>query len=364
MSRLRSLAAAALAAAAILPLLLVLSCRVAAPELDFSDHNLLLITIDTLRADRLGSYGYDHAETPNLDRLAAEGVRFENAYSPVPLTLPTHSTLFTGQYPFTTGVRINGVHYLDEAAVTLAEQFRDRDFDTAAFVSAYVLTSKFGLDQGFDEYEDSLDLGDNLFRFTSEIRADETYRRFSAWLADWKTKEHSGRAKPRRFFSWIHFYDPHLPYDPPAPYAERFPESPYDGEIAFVDYQVGKILANLEGSGLLDSTLIVVTSDHGEAFGEHVEEGHGLLTYNETLRVPLIVYAPEGLSGGRVIPDPVGIVEVAPTLAELCGLEPGDFDGGSLVPLLEGAERPEPSLYFESLAGVDAKNWAPRTGIL
>ncbi|MCP4201267.1 MAG: sulfatase-like hydrolase/transferase, partial [bacterium] len=155
-----------------------------------------------------------------------------------------------------------------------------------------------------------------------------------------------------------------LPYDPPAPYAERFPESPYDGEIAFVDYQVGKILANLEGSGLLDSTLIVVTSDHGEAFGEHVEEGHGLLTYNETLRVPLIVYAPEGLSGGRVIPDPVGIVEVAPTLAELCGLEPGDFDGGSLVALLEGAERPEPSLYFESLAGVDAKNWAPRTGIL
>ena len=329
-----------------------------APEVDLSSHNLLLITIDTLRADRLGSYGYEDGATPHLDRLAQNGVRFENVYSPVPLTLPTHSVLFTGRNPLATGVRINGVHYLDEAAVTLAERFKDGGFDTAAFVAAYVLISRFGLDQGFDEYEDSLAI-DDLFRFTSELRADEVYRRFAGWL------ERRGEANDgKRFFAWLHFYDPHLPYDPPAPYAGEFPRSPYDGEIAFVDATVGRILDDLETAGLLDSTAVVVTSDHGEAFGEHVEQGHGLLTYDETLRVPLILHAPTALPRGLTVSEPAGLVDLMPTLLGLFGLEPAATDGKDLRPLLDGAQRPGPGLYFESLAGVDEKSWAPRTGIV
>ena len=164
-------------------LVLVLTGSCSRPEAgpDLSQHNLLLITIDTLRADRLGSYGYMAAQTPNLDRLADGGIRFQNAYTAVPLTLPAHTTLFTGRYPFATQVRQNGIHFVDNDEVTLAELFRDRGVRTSATIAAYVLTSKFGLDQGFEVYEDSLRMGD-LFRFFSSIRGDEVYDRFSRWL--------------------------------------------------------------------------------------------------------------------------------------------------------------------------------------
>ena len=337
--------------------ILTLSCGRPEPRPDFADHNLLLITIDTLRADRLGSYGHQRAQTPHLDRLANEGVRFESCYTPVPLTLPAHSTLFTGRYPFATQVRKNGLHFLDESETTLAELFQDAGVTTSATLGAYVLTSKFGLDQGFDVYEDSLRMSD-LFRFFSSIRADEVYERFSRWL-----HAHAND----RFFSWVHFYDPHLPYEPPEPYSERFRDQPYDGEIAFVDSQIGRILEDLEALELLDNTLIVVTSDHGEAFREHVEEGHGLLCYEQTLRVPLIFFAPGRLPAGQVLTRRVSLVDLMPTLVELFGLEPpGDLQGRSLVGLLLGQEDDPraPGIYFESLAGVEEKGWAPRVGLI
>jgi arylsulfatase A-like enzyme len=325
--------------------------------LDFSGQNLLIITIDTLRADRLGAYGYRDGSTPNLDQLAADGVRFDSAYSPVPLTLPAHATMFTGRNPYATGVRINGMHFLEDEELTLAELFDSQGYATAAFVSAYVLIEKFGLAQGFDEFEDSLRTMDTLFRFYSETPADEVYERFSAWL---------DRDRTEPFFAWVHMYDPHQPFEPPAPYSERFADNLYDGEVAFVDVQIGRILRKLEEDGLTESTVIVVTSDHGEAFGEHTEIGHGLLTYSETLRVPLIVAAPGRLDGNIVVSDRVGLVDLTPTLSELFNLRlsPGHH-GRSLVPLLGGfGDGDEPTLYFESLAGVYGKNWAARQGII
>ena len=325
--------------------------------LDFSGQNLLFITVDTLRADRLGSYGYRDGATPNLDRLAREGLQFEHAYSPVPLTLPSHIAMFTGRYPYATGVRINGMHFLAEDELTLAELFKSEGYATSAFVSAYVLIEKFGLAQGFDEFEDSLRTMDTIFRFYSETPADEIYDRFARWLD-------RDRAEP--FFSWIHLYDPHQPFEPPPPFAERFAHDLYDGEIAFVDQQVGRILEKLETKGLTENTVIVVTSDHGEAFGEHVEIGHGLLTYDETMRVPLIIAAPDRLEADRSIPDRVGLIDLTPTLAELFGLPlPSKHHGRSLVSLLAGArQQGESTLYFESFAGVQEKSWAARQGII
>ncbi len=337
--------------------------------------NLLLVTIDTLRADRLGSYGDSAAHTPHLDALAAGGVRFADVYSPVPLTLPTHSVMFTGRHPFITGVRINGIHYLADAERTLAERFQDAGYATGATVSAYVMVSKFGLAQGFDSYEDSLTM-DNVFRFYAEIPADVAVDRFEGWLdrrgyaagrgPEGEATDAAGSGG-QPFFAWLHLFDPHQPYEPPAEWAERFPDDPYRGEIAFVDHQIGRLLEELERRGLAGDTAVVVTSDHGEGFGEHGEWGHGLLAYDETLRVPLIVHAPGPLASGRVVEDRVSLYDLFPTLTNLFGLEdapvvPGRNLWGVLRPG-EAAELAPAPIYFETLAGQE-KGWAPLTGII
>jgi len=333
------------------------SCSTPPPELDFSEHNLVVITIDTLRADRLGAYGHAAAQTPRLDALAREGVRFDVCYSPVPLTLPAHAAMFTGKYPFVLGVRVNGLHYLNEAENTLAELFKRRGFTTFAAVGAYVMVSKFGLGQGFDDYDDSLGTSALFAEFESEIPADRVYRKFSGWLR---------RHGAQKFFAWVHFYDPHLPYEPPPEFRERFPDHPYDGEIAFVDRYVGKIVDELRQRGLLEKTLVVVTSDHGEAFLEHGEEGHGLLAYEETIRVPLIFFSPVQLAAGITVEPRVRLVDLMPTLAELFGLEPpAGMQGRSFADLLRGAGEAEPrTVYFESMAGPELKNWAPLVGVI
>lgn len=318
--------------------------------------NLLLVTIDTLRPDRLGAYGHAGAETPHLDRLAKEGVRFEHCYSPVPLTLPAHASLMTGRLPPRHGVRNNGVHELAADEETLAERFAARGYDTAAIVSAYVLLARFGLDQGFEHYDDALG-GELLRGFASEIPADEVYAKFQTWFRE--------REAGAPFFTWVHFYDPHLPYEPPGELAERFAAAPYDGEVAHVDRQVGKMLDDLREAGLLENTSIIVTSDHGEAFGEHGEFGHSIFGYEQNLRVPLILYAP-----GRLAPEVVGervrLIDLAPTLGELFGLDlPSGAEGQSLVDLLSGNEREGlAEVYFESFAGQLEKNWAPVQGLI
>jgi arylsulfatase A-like enzyme/tetratricopeptide (TPR) repeat protein len=337
------------------PLLALAACRQPAPVPDLSQHNLLLVTIDTLRADRVGAYGSERRQTPNLDALARGGVRFADAYTSVPLTLPAHAALFTGKQPFALGVRINGVGRLAPGEITLAERFRDAGYATGAVVAAYVVIAKFGLDQGFARYDDALGPGD-VFRFYSEIPAEEVRRRFSRWLDG---------VREGRFFAWVHFYDPHQPYDPPPAWAERFPGDPYGGEIAYVDAQIGELLADLERRKLLTRTAVVVTSDHGEGFGEHGEEGHGLLCYEETLRVPLLVSAPGRLPAG-VVQDPARLVDLAPTLLELFRLEtPAGMQGRSLARRLAGGGDAEsPPVYFETLAGYEGKNWAPLHGVV
>ena len=345
------------------------SCSSQSPSPSLEGKNLLLVTVDTLRHDRLGSYGDEKAQTPNLDRLADEGVRFERVYTAVPLTLPAHAVMFTGRYPFESGVRINGTNFLGDDAVTLAERFAEAGYDTAAVVSAYVVTSKFGLDQGFAAYDDALGM-ENLFRFWAEIPADRAVERFLGWLDRRDGEAGGGGGRP--FFAWLHLYDPHQPYEPPEPYRERFADDLYRGEIAFVDSQVGRVLAELERRGLAADTAIVLTSDHGEAFGEHGEWGHGLLAYDETLRVPLVVHAPGAVPGGRVVAERFSLYDLAPTLAELFGLEglPGELPGRSLVPALRDggpagdAADPAAEVYFETLAGQEGKNWAPLTGLV
>jgi predicted Zn-dependent protease len=275
----------------------------------------------------------------------------------VPLTLPSHATMLTGRQPYALGVHLNGTDYVGEDATTLPEVLRGHGYRSGAVVAAYVLTAKFGLAQGFADYDDSLRMSD-LFRLTSEIPADEVGRRAGAWL-----RAHAAE----RFFAWVHFYDPHLPYAPPAPLTGRFGDRPYDGEVAFVDAELGRLLAILDTTGVRQRTLVVVTSDHGEGFGEHGEEGHGLLAYEETLRVPLLIVAPGRLGAGRVVREPVRLVDLAPTILDLLRLPaPPRVEGRSLAPLLAGAgaDAAAPPAYFETLAGQEAKGWAPLRGLV
>jgi arylsulfatase A-like enzyme/Tfp pilus assembly protein PilF len=321
--------------------------------------NVLFITLDTTRADHLGAYGYPTARTPNLDRLAAAGVVFENACASVPLTLPSHASLFTGRYPIATNVRNNGNYFLPAGETTLAEVLGERGYDTRAVVSAFVLLSKFGVNQGFALYDDSLDTHEMIRNYRSEVPAAMVFEKFSAWL-----DESDGRP----FLYWLHFYDPHTPYRPPQEYAKLFPAGPmgqYDGEIAYTDAWVGRVISSLRERGLLERTMVIVAGDHGEAFGEHAEQGHGIFCYEETLRVPLIVHAPGRFKPGRVAAR-VGLVDVMPTVLEALGAAvPPAIQGASFLPALKGRSgEEERAYYFESLYGLEEMNWAPLTGLL
>ena len=320
-------------------------------------YNLLIITIDTLRADRLGCYGYKEAETPNIDRLAANGVRFENCYSSIPLTLPSHCTIFTGREPITHNVRNNGSYFLNKSEDTFPELLKSHHYTTAAIISSWVLHSKFGLDQGFDYYDDLLDIKEMAGNPDVEITADVVYKKFRHWLE----MNHN-----QKFFSWIHFYDPHSPFQPPGEYGKRFKNHPYNGEISFVDFFIGKIIEDLQVKNIIDKTLIIVTSDHGEAFGEHKEIGHGIFCYEESLRVPLIFYNPPTFKKGRVVSQRTRLIDIMPTILELMQIEiPPTIKGNSFAQLLfENIEMSDPTVYFESLFGKEEMNWAPLTGII
>ncbi len=271
--------------------------------------NLLLISIDTLRPDHVGCYGFAQNTTPHIDALAREGARFEDVLSPVPLTFPAHASLLTGTIPTRHGVHDNLSSGLDDARTTLAELFREEGFRTGAIVSSFVLDSRFNLSQGFETYNDDFE-EEHRIAFLSERKGDETTRLARTWLA-----EHKGE----RFFLFLHYYDAHDDYSPPPPFAARFPSDPYSGEVAFVDQQVGEVLGQLGELGLIDDTLVVLTSDHGEMLEEHGEATHGYFIYESALRVPLILRG-VGIEP-RVMTERVGLVDVAPTIASFFGLE-------------------------------------------
>jgi arylsulfatase A-like enzyme/Tfp pilus assembly protein PilF len=323
--------------------------------------NVLLVTLDTTRADRIGVYGRPlggaPAETPVLDRLAAEGALFLQASSVTPLTLPAHSTIMTGLLPGAHGVRDNGGYRLADERKTLAEAFAAAGFRTGGFVSAYVLDHKWGMAQGFEHYFDDFDLEKMKTLSLGEIQrpGDETVAEATKWIdslglgpsakggASGKGGEATGGG---RFFAWVHLYDPHTPHTPPEPWKSRYPGAIYNAEIAWTDSLVGRLLDHLEARGLRQSTVVMVVGDHGESLGEHGEAEHGYFIYRPTSWVPLIVDAPFAATRHRVVPTPVGQQDLAPTLLELAGV-PGGLDPGqgrSLVPLLLGESDPPGSL--------------------
>lgn len=311
--------------------------------------NVLVLTLDTTRADRLGCYGHAKAGTPNLDRLAASGARFSRAYAPVPLTLPSHAVLFSGKHPPELGVHDNGRTAVPPDVALLAEMFRERGARTGAFVSAQVLEPAFGLARGFDVYDCDVSAKDASGREApAQRRGDATADRAIEWLR-------ADDARP--FFAWIHFYDPHSTYEPPSPWRERFTDD-YDGEIAFMDAQIGRVLSALDARGALGRTIVVACADHGEGLGEHGEATHGLFVYDSTLRIPLIVSALDRRA--RVVDTPVGLVDVAPTLVELAGLSTrATFSGRSLAPALRGEALAERPVYGESEYGWLSFGWSP-----
>ncbi len=273
--------------------------------------NVLLISIDTTRADFFGCTGRQGGITPHIDALAGEGILFENVISPVPETLPSHSTMMTGTNPIFHGVHRNENYRLGASSETLAERLREEGFTTGAVIGSFVLDKIFGLDQGFDTYNDRFDEGSSSIGI-NERRAEEVSREAVEWLA--------GKGD-RPFFLFLHYFDPHMTYDPPEPFASRFANSPYAGEIAYVDHCIGQVVAALKERGLYDSTLIIVTSDHGEMCGEHGELTHSFFIYQSAIRVPLIFKVP-GHQGGARKTGLAGIVDIVPTVCALLGIEP------------------------------------------
>lgn len=318
--------------------------------------NVVLLTVDTLRADRIGAWGYRETDTPQMDRLAAEGTRFANAISTVPFTLPAHSAIMTGTYPPWHGVRENVGYSLGDEAVTLAETFRDQGYATAGFVSAFPLDSRWGIAQGFDHYLDDFDVtgGERTNMGAVQRPGAETIAAVLGWLDE---------RPDAPFFVWVHLFEPHDPYTPPEPYRSRYAGRPYDGEVAYTDFLVGELRGGLEERGLLDSAVMVLTGDHGEGLGDHGEAFHGYFIYDSTVHVPLIVRLP-GEAGGRVVDAAVSHVDLAPTLLELAGVTTtAPLHGRSLVPLLAGTESDADAaaraVYSESYYPLLHYGWAP-----
>jgi len=348
-----------------------------APGESLEGWNVLLLTLDTTRRDRVGCYGYEAARTPNLDALAERGVRFDNAVTQCPVTLPAHTTMMTGFHPTWHGVRGNGAYRLPAEQTTLAERLSDAGYQTGAAVAAEVLDARYGLDQGFEHYDDEQGAQDSSFHYP-ERSADEVTDAALA-IAD----RFDGR---RPWFLWVHYFDPHGRYDPPADIARRFPDDDsgrYDGEIATMDRGIGKLLEGLGERGLRDRTLVVAIGDHGEGFpGPHEEKTHGMLVYRDTLEVPFLVAAEGRSLGGRIAAELVGTVDVAPTILDLVGAaglenpqgrslaslvlaegESGDANPGEDAPA--AGRDPSPAsesptwMYAETVAPWDFYGWSP-----
>ena len=307
--------------------------------------NIVLLTLDTTRADHLGAWGWAHASTPALDALAARGTRFSRCDSAAPITLPSHATILTGQYPPRHGVRDNGTFALAADAETVAERLAARGYDSAAVISAVVLARRHGLDQGFRVYDDDLGQGYSAGTEVQERPADATTIAALARLSDLKAP----------FFLWVHYYDPHEEYRPPTRFADaaRGPHRLYDGEISFMDEEIGRLLVALPRE-----TVVAVVGDHGEMLGEHGERAHGLLPFAAARRVPLMLAGP-GVPIGQVSRCLARTADLAPTLLALAGVDPlADADGESLLPL-DAAAGCDRVSYSESFLPYYAYKWYP-----
>jgi arylsulfatase A-like enzyme/Flp pilus assembly protein TadD len=315
--------------------------------------NVLLITIDTLRADRVSGMSGKHLPTPNMDRLAERGVVFMRAFAHNPTTLPSHANILLGLLPLSHGVRENANFIVRQEFLTLAEHLKNQGYVTAAFIGGFPLASRFGLAQGFDIYDENYETGKFIKFSAGERKAEAVIDPALKWLDEQNSP----------WFLWIHCYDPHDPYEPPDPFRTRYADNLYDGEVAYVDHELGKILVHLGKKDLFDRTLIVFTGDHGESLGQHNEMTHGYLAYNTTLWVPLIVCTP-GIQS-RTVSQNVCHIDIFPTVCEILGMKkPPSLQGISLLPALKGKKLLERTIYFESLYPYYSRGWAPIRGFI
>lgn len=350
------------------PLLLLplLACGAPeAPPAPARKPNVLLITLDTTRADSIGAYGNTNRTTPNIDAFAREAARFNRAMTVTPLTIPAHSSIFTGMLPPRHGVRDNGDFFLSADANTLAEQLKAAGYATMASVGAEVTSHHWGFSQGFDQYFD--DMGDPVDpekgRWRVERRADLVVNDALGWI-----ETHGGQDQP--FFAWVHLFDAHFPYEAPEEFAARFPKNPYLAEVSWNDSQVGRVLDLLEQKGWMDDTAVIVVADHGESLGQHGEAFHGVLLYNSTTRIPFLVRPPGGIPGGALVGFPVSLVDITPTALGLAGLpQPKGLDGVDLGPWLKprggaAAEERDRAVYMEALYGYRHYGWASQRALV
>lgn len=324
-------------------LLLALAAPAAVPS---KRPSVLVVTLDTTRADRLGCYGGQGGLTPFLDQFAATSFRFKHCETPVPETVPAHLSLFSGWYPDRHGLRKNLEVMVSPRVPLLAEEFKAAGFETAAFVSAFVLAGNYGMARGFQLFEDGF--YDPKNPSTVERKAEEALALAKSWLLDAQGP----------WFCWIHLYDPHIPYDPPPPFATAHKGRPYDGELAYMDASLGKFFKEVAHAGKLTNAIVVLCGDHGESLGEHGEDTHGVFLYEATTWVPLLMRLP-GQEKGAVLDPTVSLVDVAPTLRSLCALPEVSGDGRSLESLLNGGRLDRAPVYLEALTGLYAYGWAP-----
>jgi arylsulfatase A-like enzyme/Tfp pilus assembly protein PilF len=325
------------------------------------DLNVLLVTIDTLRADALGAYGNATVSTPWIDRLASEGVRFDHAHSHTVVTLPSHASILSGRYPTVHGVRDNAGFRFPSSIDTIATMLKARGYRTGAFVSAFPLDTRFGLSRGFDVYDDSYGKAVEKTAFHMPERPGrETVRAALDWIGAM-----SAASTSPKWFAWVHVYEPHFPYTPPEPFASRYKSAPYLGEVSAADAVLGPLLGPVLDQRENGRTLVVLTADHGESLGEHGEMTHGLFAYEATLHVPLILYQPR-LLGRRVVDGDVRHVDIVPTILDGLGVTPlPATDGRSLLDIARNGRRAEPApAYFESLSTSLNRGWAPLYGMM
>ena len=315
--------------------------------------NFLLITIDTLRPDRLSCYSSEHLKTPNIDGLAEKGILFLKAFAHTPTTLPSHTNILLGTTPLYHGVHDNSNFIVREEFLTLAGHLKSHGYSTAAFVGAFPLDSRFGLTRGFDVYDDNYGSASSQEFSYVERKAEVVVERALSWLVNQNSP----------WFLWIHCFDPHQRYAPPEPFKTQYRIHPYDGEVAYVDFTLGKLFAHLEENDLNDNTLIIFTGDHGESLGQHQESTHGYFGYNSTIWVPLIISYP-GIKQGQINQN-VSHVDIFPTVCDILGTEkPSYLQGISLLPAINGKKLANRAIYFESLYPYYSRGWAPLKGFI
>jgi len=336
-----------------LNLIFIFLCLSTSAKAEKPKLNLVLITIDTLRADRLSCYSDEHVKTPHIDALAGKSVVFTKAFAHNSLTLPSHTNILLGAIPLYHGVQDNVDFVVRPEFLTLAEHLKKHGYSTGAFIGAAPLDSRFGLDQGFDVYDDDF-LAPGAPKFTEgERKAEEVIKPAWDWIKNQK----------QPWFAWLHLFDPHYSYDPPEPFKSQYPGSPYDGEVAYVDFALGKFLGYIDSARLLQDTVIIITADHGESLGEHGEQTHGILAYNASLWIPLFIYVP-GTEPG-IVDDNVAHVDIFSTVCDVMELEsPSHLQGISLYPSMQGKRIKERIIYFESLEPFYRMDWAPLKGFI